>query len=468
MRRVVTISDLHIGGAEHPMLGHPEILTGFLEQLATYQGDEEVELVVAGDFIDFLAEPPYEAWTASESKAVEKLQATFSRLPGLFDAFARCADKLSRFTVLLGNHDIELVYPRVRDALFRRLGTGPHRCHFIQGNEAYRVGELLIEHGNRYDPWNAIDHHGLRQIASCASRGEQPPRPLDVCPGSQLVSGAMNPLKERYHFIDLLKPEGKILALLLLEIEPTAVKKHLRGLFSFASQWLAQHYRKAQWAVLGDGVSPTNERLVATGDEADALPLEIRRAFHEELNELEAHQQRSAATGDPLDLLRKAVLGNEQDGLRAMFERRAAVPEERLAKLQVALRGMLDGDRTFDRGFADGECHAAAHKMVAAGVAKVVVMGHTHLARDVELPGGGRYLNTGTWADLIRIDPRLLGDTGAAREELTAWLRQLSEDRLDGIREPRPSYADVRVNDEGHVVFTEQMLRDHRPEKRFA
>jgi len=199
MRRFVIISDLHLGGSEHPMLGHPEVLTEFLGQLAAHAADPgrgEVELVVAGDFIDFLAEAPSAAWTASEGDARAKLEAMFERSADLFDAFARCAQGLAGFTVLLGNHDVELAYPRVRDALFRRLGTGPHRCHFIQDNEAYRAGDLLVEHGNRYDAWNAVDYDGLRQIVSCASRGEHPPRPLDICPGSQLVYGAMNPLKE--------------------------------------------------------------------------------------------------------------------------------------------------------------------------------------------------------------------------------------------------------------------------------
>jgi UDP-2,3-diacylglucosamine pyrophosphatase LpxH len=148
MRRVVTISDLHIGGAEYPMLGHPEILIDFLEQLASYNGRDEVELVIAGDFIDFLAEAPHEAWTASENGAVDKINAILHRLPALFDAFARCARHVPRFTVLLGNHDIELAYPRVRDTLFRRLDVSPHRCLFVHTNEAYRIGDLLIEHGN--------------------------------------------------------------------------------------------------------------------------------------------------------------------------------------------------------------------------------------------------------------------------------------------------------------------------------
>lgn len=451
MRRVVIISDLHIGGAEHPMLGHPEVLTGFLEQLASDPRRDEIELVIAGDFIDFLAESPFEPWTVTEAEACRKLEAAFQRNEALFDGFARCARHLGRSTVLLGNHDVELAYPRVREDLYRRLHTAPHRCHFIQSNEAYRIGELLIEHGNRYDSWNAIDHDGLRQLASSASRGEVPPRPLDVCPGSRLVHGAMNPLKERYHFIDLLKPEGKILALLLLELEPSLVRKSLPQLFRLASAWVAERYRKATWHAQGDGVSPTNERLVAAKD-ADRLPSDIRRAFRQELDEIEAQQQqRTVGAGDTRGKLWTIFRGRGEDGLKEMYARGESIPMPRLRKLQAALRGVLDGDRTFEEGLPDGNCHAAAKKMIEAGVAKVVVMGHTHLARDIAVPADGRYLNTGTWADLIRIDASLLADTDEAREEFAEWLRKLAEDRLDGIRQHMPRFACVEVDDAGRV-----------------
>lgn len=433
------------------MLGHPEVLTGFLEQLASDPRRDEIELVVAGDFIDFLAESPYEAWTATEAEACKKLGTVFERNVALFDGFARCARDLGRFTILLGNHDVELAYPRVRDALFRQLHTDPHRCLFVPSNEAYRVGDLLIEHGNRYDSWNAIDHDGLREIVSCASRGEVPPRPLDVCPGSRLVHGAMNQLKERYHFIDLLKPEGKVLALLLLELEPTVVKKSLPQLFRLATEWLAAHYRKSKWQFWGDGISPTSERLVSAKND-DELPSDIRRAFRRELDEIEEQQhQQNVSAGAKRGMLWKIFLGREEDGLKAMFARGESIPLPRLKKLQDALRGLLREDQTFEEGLPDGNCYAAAKKMIGAGVAKVVVMGHTHLARDIPFLDGGRYLNTGTWADLMRIDARLLLDTDDAREELTGWLRKLAEDRLDGIRQHMPRFAYVEVDDAGRV-----------------
>lgn len=462
MRRVVVISDLHIGGADKPMLGHPEVLTDFLNQVAAHPGRGEMELVIAGDFIDFLAEEPLDAWTATENGALEKLETIFARNAELFDGFARCAQNVARFTILLGNHDIELAYPRVRDALFRRLQTGPHRCHFIQGNEAYRIGDLLIEHGNRYDSWNAIDHDGLRQIVSCASRGAIPPRELAICPGSLLVHGAMNPLKERYHFIDLLKPETKPVALLMREFEPTIVKKNMREFFSAVHAWMGERYQKVAWHVWGDGLSPTNERLVAAESD-DELPTDIRRAFYRELNEIESQLQHSVSVRDTGRTVWKVFFGQEQDGLKALLDRGETIPNARLGKIQAALRGILDEDKTFEERLPDGNCHAAAQKMVAAGVAKVVIMGHTHLARNVEL-SGGRYLNSGTWADLIKLDKEakdaLLADNDAARENLSKWLKNLVEDRLEGIRQHDPRYADVRLDDDGTVQSA--TLREYR------
>ena len=61
MRRIVVISDLHIGGKPKPMLGHANLLVNFLDQLSHYEPPtgETVELVINGDFVDFLAIEPY-------------------------------------------------------------------------------------------------------------------------------------------------------------------------------------------------------------------------------------------------------------------------------------------------------------------------------------------------------------------------------------------------------------------------
>lgn len=53
------------------MLGHPELLIAFFDQLSEYRAgaDETVELVINGDFIDFLAIEPFSAWTPTQQHA---------------------------------------------------------------------------------------------------------------------------------------------------------------------------------------------------------------------------------------------------------------------------------------------------------------------------------------------------------------------------------------------------------------
>ncbi len=463
IRRIIVISDLHIGG-EYPILRNPDLLIDFLQCLAAYKPrqNEEVELVINGDFVDFLAEDPYEAWTEKEETAVTKFNNVVRRQPELFDAFALCAKQLRRFTILLGNHDTELAYPKVRDKLFENLHTEPHRCYFIQNNECYRAGDLLIEHGNRYDPWNAIDHNGLREVVSCASRGEVPPQRLEACPGARFVCDVINPIKKSYRFVDLLKPEDKIVALLLTALEPSLMHE-LPMLFKGARDYIQNVYRKAVWSLAGIGLKSGRRRLVNTAEQEDTLPASIKAAFEEDLKAVEAAMSRK-------QVARKEAAWHpfwkpDRDSLKTLLENGEPVDQARLRKLQVSLESKLANDRTFD--LADTESSGskpyvdAAREMINAGAAKVVIMGHTHLRRNIPSLSGGRYLNTGTWARLIRIESEYLTDSDAARDSFVGWLHKLVENELDAISESVPTYADVCVIDGAVVEDNRPLLRTH-------
>lgn len=468
-RRIVVISDLHIGGESPAMLGHPKYLTDFFHQLAAYRPapGERLELVINGDFIDFLAEKPYEAWTANQESALAKLKQVFERDANreVFDALASCVQAVP-LTIILGNHDVELAYPRLRQELLGRLSADPYRCQFVLNNEAYRVGDLLIEHGNRYDSWNAIDHNGLRQAVSWASRDEEVGRGMEICPGSRLVEQVINPLKERYHFVDLLKPETKVVLLLLTAIESSLVVD-LDHIFTAASAYTGQWLRGRSWSSKSFP-TPGQVNLVAAGegvaghlDVAAGLPDDIRAVFEAEMKTVT--QTRQVGMGGALI---KAFLGRRNDSLKTILEKGGRIERGRLEKIRVALSRALERDRTFDFDGPDGPYLEAARRMTSHDTAKVVVMGHTHLARDVDLEQGRRYINTGTWADLIRVPPGCLSPTEEGLAALQDWLAKLILDDLASLRDADPTYADVLISRDGLIVgdYPRPMLRRFKEE----
>jgi UDP-2,3-diacylglucosamine pyrophosphatase LpxH len=169
------------------MMGHPEWLESFIDSLAARAtSDEVLELVIAGDFVDFLAIPPYADFTPNPKEAVEKLKTvTKSESPfaRIFDALGRHV-RDHRLAVLVGNHDVELGLPAVQEAVLDRIDATSHDVLFVDDGRAYRVGRALIEHGNAYDGANANDWDTLRHIGSAQSRDMAPIKELDVSLGS--------------------------------------------------------------------------------------------------------------------------------------------------------------------------------------------------------------------------------------------------------------------------------------------
>jgi UDP-2,3-diacylglucosamine pyrophosphatase LpxH len=190
-RHVYVISDLHLGGTDrYGIMTRPDALAAFISGVGRPVGRRE--LVIAGDFVDFLAEyasvqegetTTAAGWIEDALLAAEVLKriAFTSRYAIVFQALAEFIRRGHYLTLMLGNHDLELSYPAVRSTLSHALGVQHgYGYRFIYDGEAYAVGDALIEHGNRYDRWNQVDYDGLGRSNPVESKipGESPLRLL--------------------------------------------------------------------------------------------------------------------------------------------------------------------------------------------------------------------------------------------------------------------------------------------------
>lgn len=477
-RQIFIISDLHIGGAyptaEHPrgfrMMTHVDVLARFVQSLADQPPG--TELVVNGDFVDFLAEESadgFQPFLADPDVAAARLKAIVDRDRPLFDAFAGFLERGHRLTVLLGNHDVELSLPLVRERFREYVGARDDRAFsFIYDGEAYVVGDALIEHGNRYDGFNVVDHDALRRLRSWQSRGFPPDdRVLFRAPaGSRLVAEVMNGIKRDYPFIDLLKPETEAAIPILLAIDP-GLRRHVSRIAQLQQE-----------AVNHDPIAPGEPRQAGDISAVSGMPVtdEVGKALDGTLGMVLPAEQRERL----LDTLRDANTEDESGDVsggslstkltlvRLALASRSSEIEARLPALLDALR-VVQRDQSFNTEVETDPRLVEAAVKIAQGGFKWVVFGHTHLAKKLRLDHTeeaktlglrreATYLNTGTWADLIRFPQEIFALNPA---KAIARVRELVTDMAtDGYRKWitfEPSY--VRLDFDGKRVRTAELLR---------
>lgn len=465
------ISDLHIGGKPSDLPGdrgfrintHVDTLTEFIEEIvarARVTG-RRTELVINGDFIDFLAEEvPSDgirrSFIDNQQDAVETFDAIAARERPLFDALCTLLASGIALTIVLGNHDIELSLPAVRARLAALLRAG-HQANyrFVYDGEAYTVGDVLIEHGNRYDEWNQVDFDGLRELRSACSRDLQVTSGPRVEPpaGSELVIRVMNPIKQDYPFIDLLKPETDAALPLLLTLEP-----------SFANAMNSIEMARLEYRTRKHGlIAPAQPRHPSNISSTTLDPLHKILTCHpigdqqDKLRKLIAEAQRRKRASD-----QKIASGVVRRAL-SFLQLTVLTPDydDRLKLLLETLRELKD-DRSFSRTHLadklDKNYHEAAIELAKKGRFKTILFGHTHLAKDINLAQGtkdveARYLNTGTWADLIRVPPEIIhGSSETAREKLVLFAQAIRDKKFDEYLLFQPTFAHICLDSESCTV----------------
>ena len=247
--KVYVISDIHMGGQRNgednfQVFNQGTRLARFIRQIAEESPNSDIALVINGDLFDFLAEEvgSYVALDAAIALGTMKRLYTDASFSPVWQALARFIKTPHRHLIIIvGNHDIELALPVVEHSIREELTGGnaeaSARMTFstVGGGYTCRVGRsrIFCTHGNELDAWNWVDYSALGQLANAMNGG----RRVDASrwkpnAGTRLVIDAMNVVKRKLPFVDLLKPESASVASVLMTVDLDLMKR-----IKFASAW---------------------------------------------------------------------------------------------------------------------------------------------------------------------------------------------------------------------------------------
>jgi UDP-2,3-diacylglucosamine pyrophosphatase LpxH len=219
-KTILVISDLHLGAGMSVNnrknfledFHYDKELIEFIEyHVSGYFLEQEVELVINGDFFDLLAVPfvsyfDDEYW--SEEAALEKLKMIVSAHSGVIDAlkfFLKFPN--NRLIYIIGNHDAELILPELQTYIYELFDQMDHHKLKILSNEAEPyspVEGVVLKHGHEFE----LAHHFSSQSLITDIDGKKyflPPW------GSYYVTRVINKFKEERDYINAVRPVNKFI-----------------------------------------------------------------------------------------------------------------------------------------------------------------------------------------------------------------------------------------------------------------
>ncbi len=476
---IYVVSDLHLGGTSGTQIFKGGHLLAALIQHVVEKPEGRHAFVINGDFIDFLAEPGARAFDpggAADKLRRISLDPSFSMIWKALGDLVKHEDR--ELVIVLGNHDLELALPRVQAAFVESVAgkdaaaRGRIRFSVTGAGYAAYVGNsrVVCLHGNEVDPFNVTDFEQLRRMVRDQQFG-RPPADWVPSAGTKLVIEVMNGIKRDLPFIDLLKPETDAVVPILFALRQVKPDRVLEAMeVAMRVSWSKTRMVSGFLSASEEARTPpttvdeSNESALGAGgtpaDAADALMQLLAKAYQVPANTgseealaalLDKTEERHRMQVDPL-LIAPEELDDRLGGwnltkaaARAGWSKLIGRTE---AETMRAALQHLHSDTSFDEDFED-ETFKRIEEIVPVGV-QFVVAGHTHLRRDLARSGGGRYLNTGTWARLIQIEPAALQDP-TRFAPIYEKLRSSSMDGLDPVVTHLPSVACIEKRN-GNVV----------------
>ncbi len=380
------LSDLHLGAGQADQgpnyledFVNDEQFVQFLQQILheSERDQREIELIINGDFFEFLQVPatdrynpetiyPGEAYLdSSEEASVKRLNIILEGHPRLFDAlsdFMHVGVPQRRITVIKGNHDVNLYWPRAKNRLREALGASGTRSSLLLFAEEFVSREkIYVAHGHQYtEKMNSFHDH-------LDPRLPNDPTKLYYPPGSHFVVNFFNEIERERWYVDKVKPLTVLIWIAL------------RWDFDFAAKMLVSFIRHTPALVVrnftpGNGaILPADSLLNQLEEEGERQRLarlygadaEFRTRFHRQI----------------LQYLADAHVADKSLNLSAQIE----VDSDPVVMAQATQKQQQLGLR-----------HTAERISNQEG-AKIILFGHTHQPLYEQLETGSIHVNTGCW-----------------------------------------------------------------------
>ncbi len=375
------------------------------------QAKGPIELILNGDIFDFdsvmsLPDEPifHISWlerrrglNPEEPKSRFKIETILQAHHLWADALRSFMSRGNSVVFVIGNHDIELHWPQVQEAILGRIASTPEERARVSFVEWFYIsnGDTLVEHGNQYDPYslcmNPINPL-IRKHQKLFLR-----IPFGNLAGKYLVNGMglMNPHSEASYIKANFGEYMTFFFSYVLRIQPFIFWTWLWG--SFVTLWVT----------VTEGIHPAQkdplaivDRIEEIATKANATPRTVLA-----LRELHAHP----ACYNPFELLRELWL-DRAIMLLLVFGTSFEVflffnlfTRTSIKMLAIPLVILFPAFAFYARSIRSGvqkSQEVAFNQMpVAAKIAGVkrVIHGHTHIAKHC-IYSGIEHLNTGTWS----------------------------------------------------------------------
>ncbi len=172
----------------------------------------EVELVINGDYLDFLNVPQQGDFedAITEEVSLAKLEAILAGHPKVMEALRRFASRPGKYiTYVVGNHDPDLFFPAVRDRILREwnpeglaLADGTPKVRILHETDRIEYPEgVAIHHGNQFEAVHVLN------FQKPLLENPELDRPVLNLPwGSFYVLKVINRLKWERDYVDKVRP----------------------------------------------------------------------------------------------------------------------------------------------------------------------------------------------------------------------------------------------------------------------